>query len=104
MGRMDIGELQMRKRAGLLQCPQEFLFLLLTGCTYGQLDGDLTVHLFGFDAQYAHAAWQDRLEIHEHARPIEAARVQDGVDKCRPVVELSIAGLGKETFQLVSLS
>src|ERR1700741_542443 len=100
---MNVGELQMRKRAGLLQCPQEFLLLLLTRSTYGEFDGGLAVHLFGLDAQYPHSAWQDHFEIHEHTRPIEATRVQDRVDKCRPVVEFGVAGLRKESFQLVPL-
>jgi len=48
-------------------------------------------NLPGLDADDAHAARKDALQIHEHQRPVEAARVEDGIDEGGAIVQLAIS-------------
>ena len=93
----------MAESAGLFESAEESQFGFIASRAYAQPDFNAAILLHRFDAHDAHSAGQHFLQIHEHLRPVEAARVQDGVEKSRAIMEHRVIPAAKEAFEVASL-
>src|SRR5258708_5504222 len=89
--------LDAREGAGLLESTNKFQLGFIASRAYAQPHFNAAILLHRFDAHDAHAVGQHFLQIHEHLRPVEAALVQDGVEKSRAIMEHRVIPAAKET-------
>src|SRR5260370_41904667 len=93
----------MAESAGLFESAEESQFCFIASRAYAQPDFNAAILLHRFDAHDAHAAGQHFLQIHEHLRPVEAALVQDGVEKSRAIMDHRVIPAAKEALEGASL-
>src|SRR6266852_5097223 len=84
---MNILDLNSRKLLRLFEGMLELQLSFVAGGAHGQFQFDVSGDLLGLDADDAHAAREDALEVHEHERPIEAAGVEDGIDEISAIMQ-----------------
>jgi hypothetical protein len=87
-GLMNVLYLDFGKLFRLFQRVNEFQLRLIAGGADGELYFNVTFDLFGLNAYDADTSREDAFQIHEHLGPIEAARLENAIDKISAGIQL----------------
>src|SRR5437764_12733065 len=68
---------------------------------HAQFHFDVSCNLLGLDTDDAHAVRKDVLQDHEHQRPLEAARIEDGIVEGGAIRKIGDVHLTKIKLQIL---